>query len=54
MRPWAIAAAATALLLAGCGEADDRPPTPAKSSDPGVIHIHGLGRNPRPLSDGSE
>jgi hypothetical protein len=42
----AIAAVTTALLLLGCGEAGDQPSAPAPSSDPGVIHIHGLGRNP--------
>lgn len=46
MRPGAIAAVTTALLLLGCGEANDRPSAPATPSDPGVIHIHGLGRNP--------
>lgn len=46
MRPGAIAAFATALLLLGCGEANDQPSAPATPSDPGVIHIHGLGRNP--------
>ena len=46
MRPGAIAAVTAALLLLGCGEAGDRPPAPATAGDPGVIHIHGLGRNP--------
>ena len=46
MRSGAIAAAATALLLLGCGDADDQPSAPVTASDPGVIHIHGLGRNP--------
>jgi hypothetical protein len=46
MRPGAIAAVTTALLLLGCGEASDQPSAPATPSDPGVIHIHGLGRNP--------
>jgi hypothetical protein len=46
MRPGAIAAVTTALLLLGCGKAEDEPSTPATPSDPGVIHIHGLGRNP--------
>jgi hypothetical protein len=50
MRQWAIAAAATALILFGCGEAGDQPSPPVTSSDPGVIHVHGLGRNP---SDGA-
>jgi hypothetical protein len=46
MRPGAIAAVTAALLLLGCGEAGDRPPAPAPAADPGVIHVHGLGRNP--------
>jgi hypothetical protein len=46
MRSGAIAAAATALLLLGCGDANDQPSGPVTASDPGVIHIHGLGRNP--------
>jgi hypothetical protein len=46
VRPVAIAAFATALLLLGCGETNDQLSAPATSSDPGVIHIHGLGRNP--------
>jgi hypothetical protein len=29
---------------------DDQPPGPATAADPGVIHVHGLGRNP---ADGS-
>jgi hypothetical protein len=41
-----IAAFTTALLLLGCGEVGDQPSAPATPSDPGVIHIHGLGRNP--------
>jgi hypothetical protein len=46
VRLWAIAAIGTALLLSACGDADDEPQAPATSSDPGVVHIHGLGRNP--------
>jgi hypothetical protein len=46
MRTGAIAAVIAALLLLGCGEASDQPSAPAPPSDPGVIHIHGLGRNP--------
>jgi hypothetical protein len=45
MRPGAIAAVVTALILLGCGEASDQPSAPVTPSDPGVIHIHGLGRN---------
>jgi len=45
MRVWAIAAIATALVVSACG-AEDGPQAPATSGDPGVIHIHGLGRNP--------
>ena len=36
----------TALFLFGCGEANDRPAPPVTPSDPGVVHVHGLGRNP--------
>jgi hypothetical protein len=46
MRARAIAAVITALLLLGCGGASDQPSPPVPASDPGVIHIHGLGRNP--------
>jgi hypothetical protein len=46
MRSGAIAAAATVLLLLGCGDASNQPSGPVTASDPGVIHIHGLGRNP--------
>jgi hypothetical protein len=46
MRSRAIAAAATALLLLGCGDADDQASGPVTAGDPGIIHIHGLGRNP--------
>jgi hypothetical protein len=37
------------LALVACGDSDDGSP-PAGPSDPGVVHIHGLGRNP---ADGS-
>jgi hypothetical protein len=46
MRSRAIAVFAGALFLWGCGDANDRPPAPVTPSDPGVIHVHGLGRNP--------
>jgi hypothetical protein len=46
MRPRGIAAVTTALLVLGCGEANDQPSPPVTPPDPGVIHIHGLGRNP--------
>jgi photosystem II stability/assembly factor-like uncharacterized protein len=45
MRRWAILVLAGALLSA-CGETRDQPQPPASSGDPGVIHVHGLGRNP--------
>ena len=45
MRVRAIAAIATALVVSACGDADDEPQPPS-AGDPGVIHIHGLGRNP--------
>jgi hypothetical protein len=41
-----MAALAVALLLSGCGEASDRSTAAPTPSDPGVIHVHGLGRNP--------
>lgn len=50
MKPRALVAVAGVLLLIGCGEASERPQEPATPDDPGVIHIHGLGRNP---ADGS-
>jgi hypothetical protein len=34
------------LFLTACGETNDESEAPATSGDPGVIHIHGLGRNP--------
>jgi hypothetical protein len=45
VRPLAIAALAT-VMLSACGDAGDDPQSPVKPGDPGVIHIHGLGRNP--------
>jgi hypothetical protein len=45
-RSQAIAVVAGALAVSGCGEANDRAQAPAAPSDPGVIHVHGLGRNP--------
>jgi BNR/Asp-box repeat protein len=41
MRPRTIAAVTIALLLVGCGGANDQPSAPVAP-----IHIHGLGRNP--------
>lgn len=46
MRVWAVAVIATALVVSACGDADNESQAPATSGDPGVIHIHGLGRNP--------
>jgi hypothetical protein len=46
VRPRAIATVTTAVLLLGCGEANDPPSRSVTSSDPGIVHIHGLGRNP--------
>ena len=45
MRWRPFAAVATAVLVVGCGEATEQR-SPVTPSDPGVIHIHGLGRNP--------
>jgi hypothetical protein len=39
-----------APLMVACGDADEQASAPAGSSDPGVVHVHGLGRNP---ADGS-
>jgi hypothetical protein len=38
-----------ALLAVGAGCSDERPasPSPAMAEDPGVVHVHGLGINPR-------
>ena len=36
---------AVAVGLSGCA-GDDEPTAPAPPSDPGLIHVHGLGRNP--------
>jgi hypothetical protein len=43
-----IAALVVGIFVAagGCGEANDEPAMAPISSDPGVIHVHGLGRNP--------
>ena len=46
MRPRTIAAVTIALLSVGCGDANDQPSVPVTPGDPGIIHIHGLGRNP--------
>jgi hypothetical protein len=46
VRLWAIAVIATALVVSACGDADDDRRGPSTSGDPGVIHVHGLGRNP--------
>jgi hypothetical protein len=40
------AAVAAALVVAGCGESSEQPSETVTAGDPGVIHIHGLGRNP--------
>jgi hypothetical protein len=45
MRLRAIGSLVAALVVAGCGEATDQPPA-STPGDPGVIHVHGLGRNP--------
>jgi hypothetical protein len=46
MPPRWIAALVAALLVAGCGDANDEPSAEVTPDDPGVIHVHGLGRNP--------
>jgi hypothetical protein len=45
MKSRATAVLAAALLIGGCGDSSDQPAAPPPS-DPGVIHVHGLGRNP--------
>jgi len=40
------AAIAAAMLVTGCGEANESAPPATTPGDPGVIHVHGLGRNP--------
>ena len=42
-------AVALALLMVGAGCSSDRAasPSPAVAEDPGVVHVHGLGVNPR-------
>ena len=49
MRRIAVVSVAAALL-AGCGGREDEFRPPAADADPGVVHVHGLGRNP---ADGS-
>src|SRR5687768_2643658 len=41
----ALVSCAVVLPLAGCG-GDQEPAAPPSASDPGLIHVHGLGRNP--------
>ncbi len=35
-----------APLLVGCAESEDQAQPPVTGSDPGIVHVHGLGRNP--------
>ena len=44
MRPLAATLLVT-TVLAGCGS-DQRESRPAVIADPGIVHVHGLGRNP--------
>jgi hypothetical protein len=47
MRRHGFALVVIALAVGACGGADgESQPGPVATSDPGVIHIHGLGRNP--------
>jgi photosystem II stability/assembly factor-like uncharacterized protein len=46
MRPPTFATFAVTALVAGCGGTDDQPAAPVTPEDPGVVHVHGLGRNP--------
>jgi hypothetical protein len=42
---WTACVVMIALALVACGDDDDGSP-PVGPSDPGVVHVHGLGRNP--------
>jgi hypothetical protein len=44
---WLVVALVVVLVVAGCGK--DRPNAPSApvAEDPGVVHVHGLGINPR-------
>jgi hypothetical protein len=41
-----IAVLAVAFLVSGCGDSNDVQEAAPTPGDPGVIHVHGLGRNP--------
>jgi len=47
MRRAALLAIVIGLVVTGCGDDDDKMFTGAKSEDPGPIHVHGLGINPK-------
>jgi hypothetical protein len=46
---WLAVGLVMLVLGAGCSGGSDRPasPSPAVAEDPGVVHVHGLGINPR-------
>ena len=44
---WALAlVVGIALVVSACGDATNDARAPAGTDDPGVVHVHGLGRNP--------
>jgi hypothetical protein len=45
----ALSAILLLVMVVGCGDDQDQP-RPAEVGDPGIVHVHGLGRNP---ADGS-
>jgi hypothetical protein len=47
---WTACYVVIAVALVACGDNDDGSPPLVAPSDPGVVHVHGLGRNP---ADGS-
>jgi hypothetical protein len=44
---WLAVGLLGALVAAGCGNDRPAPPSPALTEDPGLVHVHGLGINPR-------
>jgi hypothetical protein len=45
---WLVVALVVVLVVAGCGKDRSAAPSPlAAAEDPGVVHVHGLGINPR-------
>jgi hypothetical protein len=44
---WFVVALVVVLVVAGCGKDRSASPSPPAVEDPGVVHVHGLGINPR-------